>query len=143
LEGHRFAESNGQSRVSNNKLLCWVVQRKELQICCRTHVNIEIKGSHACVVTSGVSDHLPISDDRLHNIFVNAFARVPANSIIDARRNCRECTIALRRGRRLDLHDFTSEISNQPSGIFFLGRKKITLFTSIIVIIRNEKNLIS
>jgi len=40
-------------------------------------MNIEIKGSHARVVTSGVSDHLPISDDRLHNIFVNAFASRP------------------------------------------------------------------
>ncbi|KAL0106824.1 hypothetical protein PUN28_015395 [Cardiocondyla obscurior] len=48
-------------------------------------MNIEIKASHACVGTSGVSGHLPISDDRLHNIFVNAFTRVPANSIIAAR----------------------------------------------------------
>lgn len=59
--------------------------RKELRICC--HTNIEIKGGHARVVTSGVSGHLPISDDRLHNIFVNAFARVPTNSIIATRHN--------------------------------------------------------
>lgn len=131
-----------KSGVSNNKLLCWVVQRKELQICCRTHMNIEIKGSHACVVTSGVSDHLPISNDRLHNIFVNAFARVPANSIIAARHNCRECTIALRRGRRLDLRDFMSLkflISHTCTNIF-LSDRKITSFTPIIVIIRNKKS---
>lgn len=53
-------------------------------------MNIEIKGSHAHgAATSAVSDHLPISDDRLHNIFVNAFPR-STNSIIAARHNCRE-----------------------------------------------------
>lgn len=82
------------------------LRRKERRICCR--MNIEIKGSHARAVTSGVSDHLPISsDDRLHNIFVNAFARVPANSIIAARHNCRERTIALSKpafGRTESVH---------------------------------------
>lgn len=89
-------------------------------------MNIEIKGSHARVVTSGVSDHLPISDDRLHNIFVNAFARVAANSIIAARRNCRECTIALHRSRHSDLHDFMSLtflISYRAQIVFLIVRK--------------------
>lgn len=96
-------------RVNNNKLSYWIVRRKELQIC---RMNIEIKGSHAYVVTSGVSDHLPISDDRLHNIFVNAFARVPANSIIAARHNCREYTIASRKSP-FGFDFMSCKISNQ------------------------------
>lgn len=127
--------------ISNNEYLIgsyWVIHRKELQICCL--MNIEIKGSHAYVVTSGISDHLPISDDRLHNIFVNAFARVPANSIIAARHNCRECMIALRKSPHLDLTLSLKFLIGVHECFSIV--KKLHFFRLIIVIFRRE-NLIS
>lgn len=87
---HSLERTDVNFRVGNNKSKCGRVVSVGKNYISVARMNIEIKGSHAHdAATSGVSGHLPISDDRLHNIFVNAFPR-STNSIIAARHNCRE-----------------------------------------------------